>query len=82
MFKKYFIEKSLEYHNMKIHDFSIDYKTLENLDNYKDTHHYSQYISDHILKTVKTKSFLVGDDWKNTNINNYKKYLTTELEKQ
>ena len=79
-FKQYFLEKSFEYSNMNIHDFSVDYETIEDLKNYKDTHHFSQNISDKILQDIRSNSFLVNKDYTAKNINNYKKYIIKELE--
>lgn len=80
-FKQYFIEKSFKYSNMHIHDFSVDYKVLENFDNYKDTHHFNQKISDMILKKIQSNAFLIDKDYIGKNIDNYKKYIQKELEK-
>lgn len=79
-FKEYFILQSQIYENIRIHDFSIDYKSIENLDNYKDTHHFSQDISDKILKDIRNDKFLVNKSNYDKNIIEYKKYIIQQLE--
>ena len=81
-FKQYFIQECRKFSNVKVYDFSIDYKTIENLNNYKDTHHFSQKISDKIINDIVSDRFLVGNDWKKENIEKYKKYLIEKLENQ
>ena len=79
-FKEYFIEQCKNFSNVQVYDFSIDYKTIENLNNYKDTHHFSQKISDKIIKDILKKKFLIDGDWQKKNIEEYKKYLIESLE--
>jgi len=80
MFKQYFIENSFKHKNMHIHDFSVDYSTLENLNNYKDTHHFSQAISDDILTKISHREFEVDQsEYLEKNIENYQQYLEKNL---
>jgi hypothetical protein len=80
-FKKYLIVEFDKFKNVKMYDFSIDYKTINNLDNYKDTHHFNQKISDKILLEMQTEEFLVNKADMNKNIKHYKEYLINRMDK-
>lgn len=51
--KKYLYEQLSACNNVKIYDYNDDYQVISNLDNYKDSVHYSQKISDEIICNIK-----------------------------
>lgn len=66
--EKLAIETLLEYGNIKLFSFYNDFKTICNLNNYKDTTHYSEDVNSQILKHMKTGENRITKD-------NYNHYL-------
>ena len=61
-FKKYILEQSIKYDNVKVYDFQIAKDVTHNLDNYMDTNHYSGFINKWIIKQIKNEKYLVSNE--------------------
>jgi len=51
-FKSFVVDTLTDYENAFIYDFQDMYDVTENLDNYKDTTHYSLHISELIINSI------------------------------
>lgn len=63
----------LEYDNVKLYSFFNNYDLICNLNNYKDTAHYSEKINSQILQWIKNDEYLITKD-------NVDEYLEQERE--
>lgn len=63
--EKFITEMLLEYDNVHVFSFLDEYNIITNLNNYKDTRHYSADINSYILKSMSTgKNELTKDNYK------------------
>lgn len=58
-FKKYIVERFENIANVEVYDFQ-DYDDITNLDNYKDTTHYSTEFNDMIIKDISNKNNIIN----------------------
>lgn len=58
-YRSYFAEQLLPYENVKLFDFQAHRLWVEDLDNYKDMAHYSQYINEEVTLAMAKDEFLV-----------------------
>lgn len=56
-FKEYIFLKEKEFKNLSVHDFQNDFSTILNLNNYRDSVHFSAEISKKIIEEIKTQKF-------------------------
>ena len=60
-YKRYLMKKLIKHKNLLLYDFQhLKHITWE-LNNYKDTSHYSEKINDYIIKSISEKKHLVRD---------------------
>lgn len=67
--EKIAIEELLQYPNIKMYSFSDNFELVCNLDDYRDTAHYGEWINSDILVWLKNEEHLLTKD-------NYEAYLT------
>ena len=64
-FKEYAIKEMLSYDNVKLYDFQNLDDIVLNLDNYKDTIHYSSKICDDIVRDIsEDKNLITKENYK------------------
>ncbi len=64
-FKEYAIKEMLNYDNVKLYDFQNLDDIVLNLDNYKDTIHYSSEICDEIIRNIsEDKNLITKENYK------------------
>lgn len=71
--EKYAIEQILKCENIKLYSFNTDWSITTNLDNYKDTLHYGEWINTEILHMIYNNVGLLTEE-------NYEKYIDQERE--
>lgn len=71
--EKIAIEEMLKYSNIKLFSINNNLELTADLNNYKDTTHYGEWINSCILKWMHEGEFLITED-------NYNEYLSQELE--
>jgi hypothetical protein len=80
-FKKYILEQSIKYDNVKVYDFQIAKDVTHNLDNYMDTNHYSGYINKWIIKQIKNDKYLVSNEDIRLNMNKLREQINKYIVK-
>jgi hypothetical protein len=61
-FKRYIFESTKKYNNVSLYDFQIEKNITHNLDNYLDTHHYSNLVNRWMINQIKKETYLVNQD--------------------
>ena len=73
-FKKYMVTRFSELDNVTIYDFQ-DYREITNLNNYKDTTHYTPEFNDMIIESIAESQNVVNKDNVDVEINNLENLL-------
>ena len=66
--EKLAIEEILKHPNIKLYSFNNNFELVCNLDNYKDTYHYGEWINSWMLEKMYNEEYLLTED-------NYQQYI-------